>query len=362
MSGGRAAVITGRGVLSPIGVDWPSFAFAVRAGHESEAAPFSGASAADPVLCHLLSAPVEADRLSEPLASLATAAVRAALTEAGIRAGGLPLDEIGLVMNTALGPSNAVESFLEQLQAKGPRSAHPALFVDTLLSMPASRVSIALKLRGSTAVLGGSSAFELALDWLRAGREHTVIAGGADYQSPKCLRYHGVLAGRSGARRAHLAQGAAFMVLESAERAASRGAASLGELLGVGAAAEPQEVSVPWSADPEGASLARSMRTALEDAGVQPAAVRMLVVAAGDDASEQVELAAVDEVFGAAAGSLELIRPKRLLGETLGAAAGIAMLAALAGLEEGLPAEPRHAVVNAFEMGGAVSSLVLKTP
>ena len=152
------------------------------------------------------------------------------------------------------------------------------------------------------------------------------------------------------------------MVLESAERAASREATSLGELLGVGAAAEPQEVSVPWSVDPKGASFARSMRAALEDSGLERDDVRTLILAAGDDTSEQIELAAVDEVFGAAAASLELIRPKRLLGETLGAAAGIAMLAALAGLGEGPPAEPRCAVVNAFKMGGAVSTLVVRTP
>ena len=293
MSAPRRVIITGRGVHSPLGCDWPSFAAAVRAGERAPASHFPGALTDDPVLFHpLLDGETVLD--GEPLSALATATVRAALSEAGIHANGAFLDDVGLVMSTVLGPSTAVEAYLERLWIGGPRAARPALFVDTLLSMPASRVGIALRLRGSTAVLGGSSPFELALDWVRHGREHTVVAGGGEYHSPKCLRYYRVLAERSGADRALLAQGAAFVVLEASEHAER----PLAELLGAGAASEPQEAALPWNDDPEGRVFALAMHAAVSDAGIAPSDIQSVALAAGDDASEAGELAALRSVFG----------------------------------------------------------------
>ena len=359
-------VITGRGVLSPLGCDWPSFAASVRAGVAADVSPFPGALPEDPILCYLLSKPEALEpfasgRGGEPLSALAIAAASKALMEAGISQDGAPLDDVGLVMNTVFGPSAALEVYLQQLWSGGPRAGRPGLFVDSLLSMPASRTGIALRLRGSTAVLGGSSPFELALDWVRNGREHTVVAGGGEHQSPKCLRYHRALAARSGAERALLAQGAAFVVLEASDHAEERGVAPLAELLGAGAASEPQQVALPWSDDPEGLAIARAMRAALADAAVEPEAVRSVALAAGDQATEEGELAALRAVYGERADALTLLRPKRLLGEALGASAGLSLLATLAWLEEN-DGVPTVAVVNAFEMGGAAASVVLRAP
>ncbi len=363
MSEAPRVVITGRGVLSPLGCDWTSFAAAVRARQAAPVAPFLGSRADEPPLCHPLSDPSAlvrdgAKRAGEPLTALAIAAAEQALREAGIAPNGAPLDDIGLVMSTALGPSGAVESYLESLLEKGPRASRPALFVDTLLSMPASRLGIALRLRGSTAVLGGSSSFELALDWVRTGREHAVVAGAGDYNSPKCARYYRELARRSGAERALLGQGAGFLVLESAGRASGRGARPVGEILGAGAASEPQEVSVPWSVDPEGRAFAAAMRGALAEARVATEDVGLMVLAAGDDAAEAGELAAVRAVLGHAS-DRPFLRPKRLFGEALDGSAALSLLASLAELEA---AHPTLALVNAFEMGGAVTSLLMRAP
>jgi 3-oxoacyl-[acyl-carrier-protein] synthase II len=353
----RRALITGRGVLSPLGCDWQAFSRAMVDQPRAPLEALAGGPPDDPVSYH----PVPPDGFDlgrrEPLSGLATEAARQALADAGVAADGAPLDSVGLVMNTVFGPSTALETYLERLWSGGPRAARPALFVDTLLSMPASRAGIALGLRGSTAVLGGSSALELALDWVRSSRERMVVAGGADWHSPKCLRYHRELARRSGAGRAQLAQGAGFVVVEDAGQARERGAAAFAELLGAGAASEPQEVSQPWSSDPEGRAFAYAMRAALEDAGVSAERVTTVALAAGDDESERAELAALRDVFGALAAALALLRPKRLLGETLGASATLALLAALAHSEGG--ASGGVALVNGFEMGGAVASVVV---
>jgi 3-oxoacyl-(acyl-carrier-protein) synthase len=112
---------------------------------------------------------------------------------------------------------------------------------------------------------------------------------------------------------------------------------------------------VPWSDDPGGVALATAMRGALSDACVAPEDTTMIALAAGDDVSEAGELAAIAAVFGKAAPSLTPLRPKRLLGEALGASETLALLATLACLEPG-----STSLVNGFEMGGAATSLVLK--
>jgi 3-oxoacyl-[acyl-carrier-protein] synthase II len=256
-------------------------------------------------------------------------AVAQALAEAGVQAGAEPLDDIGLVMSDVLGPSGAVESYLEALAAKGPRSSRPAHFVDTLLSMPASRVGIALKLRGSTAVLGGASPFELALGWLRHGREHTVVAGAGEYLSPKCARYYRVLAERS-ARSATAGQAAAFRCWRRRSTPA-RGAAIYGEILGAGVASEPQAVSVPWSVDPEGRALELAMRAALADSGFTKDDITDISLAAGDGRSGAFEMTAIERIFCERTPELSVARSKRLFGEALGASRGC-LLATLAEL------------------------------
>jgi 3-oxoacyl-[acyl-carrier-protein] synthase II len=347
-------------VCSPLGCDWPSFADAVRAGIEAPLAPFPGSTTG--ALCHPLSDPsVLGDALArkeEPLGVLATAAGRQALASSGIEVGEGPLDGVGLVMNTVLGPSTAIEAYLERLRERGPRASRPAQFVDTLLSMPASRIGIALQLRGSTAVLGGSSAVELAFDWVRQGREDVVVAGGAEYLSPKCLRYYELLAERSGSPRAKLGQAAAFCVLEDADHASRRGARPFAEVLGSGAASEPQDAGVPWGCDPEGRAQAAALGGALEDASIAPVEVQTVSLAAADDASEAAELAAVRTVLGEPSSSLMLLRPKRLAGETLGASATLGLLASIASAQ----GSGAVVVTNAFEMGGAASSLVVHVP
>lgn len=355
---GRRVVISGAGICSPLGCDWPSFVEGVRAGKEAPTAPFPGAPA--DVRCHPLSDPTVLGeglgRGEEPLGALATAAVREALAGAGIEGGDEPLDGVGLVMNTVLGPSTAIEAYLERLRERGPRAARPAQFVDTLLSMPASRVGIALRLRGSTAVLGGGGAIELALDWVRHGREDVVVAGGAEYLSPKCLRYYGMLAERSGSLRAMAAQAAAFCVLEDADHAERRGARPLGELLGSGAASEPQDVSVPWGCDPKGHAQAAAVREALRDASIAAEGIEVVALASGDDVSERAEMEALRTVFVDALSPATLLRPKRMLGEALGASAGLGLAATTAALQ----GRGGIALVNAFEAGGGVSSLVVR--
>jgi 3-oxoacyl-[acyl-carrier-protein] synthase II len=359
MTGARHAIITGRGAISALGPDIAAFEAAVRGRRGAFPVPAPGSVGADIPLCYVIPEGLLPDgKRDEPLSSLAIAAAAQALAEARIDVGGAPLDDVGFIMNNVLGPSGAVESYLEALALKGPRPMKPTHFVDTILSMPGARVGIAHKLRGSTAVLGGSSPFEPALSWLRQGREHTIVAGAGEFLSPKCIRFHRELSKRSGVERLPLAQGAAFLVLETPERAARRSATSFGQLLGAGAASEPQDVSVPWSVDPAGRAFELSVREALADAGVSGGDITMVSLAAGDTASQECEVAGVARVLGSRTASLEFRRSKSLFGEALGASVGLCLLATLVELE----LVGGVAIVNALEQGGAVTTLVVRGP
>jgi 3-oxoacyl-[acyl-carrier-protein] synthase II len=349
----RRVVVTGRGVLSPIACDWAGFADALRTGVQPTLAPFPGSPSASPPLLYVLpDGAVELERRSEPTSEISIAAARAALVEAGLGGEGRH-DSIGLVMNTVLGPATTIESYLERLAERGPRASRPSQFVDSLLSMPGSRTGIELGLRGSTGVLGGSSAIELAFDWVRHGREDVVVAGGAEWHSAKCVRYYDELIRRDGHLRAPSAQAAAFIVLEAAEHTAERGAAAFAEVLGSGAASEPQQVSLPWSCDPDASALACAMAEALDDAGLNPADIDAVVLAAGDETSASAERAAIASVLGESARTL--LQPKPQLGEVLAASGPLALLVALAQLDAGTVA-----IVNAFESGGNATSLVAR--
>jgi 3-oxoacyl-(acyl-carrier-protein) synthase len=353
------AVITGRGVLSPLGNGWPSFAEAIREGRTAPVASFPSTLPDDPVAYHPIAEGAGIDSHGrDPLAAMATAAIAQGLAEAGIETGQGPLDDVGLVMNTGFGPSQALEAHLEQLWSKGPLAARPALFVETLLSMPAGKAAISLGLRGSSGAINAGDPFQLALDWIRAGRERTVVAGGADCLSAKTLRHHRRLASESGSERALLAQGAAFVALEDAASAAGRGAATYGELLGCGAASLPQAVNLPWPTGDAHDAFVHSMAGALRDAGLEPEAIAGVCLASADEASQADERRALEAVFGAQTPAT--LSPKTLLGEALGASGALGLLAALGWAECGRFEGSPSILVNTFELGGSISTLVVR--
>src|SRR5881296_2026857 len=178
-----------------------------------------------------------------------------------------------------------------------------------------------------------------AADLVRAGHADAVVAGGADALDDDLRRW--LAAGGLDCGRAP-AEGAALVVLEHAERA--RGRAVLGTVEGVGAGFEPDPAG-----EGAGAGLAAAVATALEEAGLLPSEVRV-VVSAAPPALAGLERPAL--------GGLEprtIVRPKDTLGETFGAAGTLGLLAALA-------AAPREGALLVLDVcaSGHVAALVAR--
>jgi 3-oxoacyl-[acyl-carrier-protein] synthase II len=287
--------------------------------------------------------PAESRRMSPP-SKLAVAASRMAM-----RCAGLPgKEEAGTatVISTAFGPSTNTEGLLKQILGEGPEAASPSLFTESVANAPAAQIAIACKATGPSLTVCqreagpllalGSAAAELA-----AGRARRALAGAVDEMTPllhALLDRFGALAHRSPAgeevarpfdrrRDGFLAgEGAALVVLETAEGLRERGGRALARVLAWGSAFDPTAPVTSWGTGHE--SLARHLLRALCRAGLAPEDVGLIVSgASGSREGDRLEA----RVLRAAWGDTPLppvIAPKGVTGEYGGGLLGAAVLAA----------------------------------
>jgi nodulation protein E len=179
-----------------------------------------------------------------------------------------------------------------------------------------------------------------------------------------------------------LGEGAGILLLEPLDRARARGAPIWGEIAGFGMSSDAHHITQP---SPEGA--ARSMRWALEDAGLPPEAVGYINAhGTGTLANDAAETEAIRSVFGAHAARLLVSSTKSMHGHALGAAGAIEAAATLQALRTGLipptanftrpdpacdldvvpntarAAEVECALSNSFAFGGLNAVLVFRRP
>jgi len=249
--------------------------------------------------------------------------------------------------------------------------------------------------RGSITVIAnacasGANAIGHAADLIRTGREDIVLTGGYDALSEMVFTGFDSLQALSlttcrpfDAARDGLAlgEGAAVLILESAERARQRGAAILAELAGYGAATDIHHLTQPH---PEGAAAAASMHAACAAAGLAPSAVNYINAhGTGTPLNDSAEAAAINAWAGDAATRIPVSSTKSCIGHLLGAAGAVEAAICLMALEgQWLPPMPGLqtpdpvcrfplvtqsanarvdcALTNSFGFGGANATLIFK--
>jgi 3-oxoacyl-[acyl-carrier-protein] synthase II len=221
------------------------------------------------------------------------------------------------------------EGFLARRLARGPLARGAAALVEVSQDAPGDRVGERLGLTGprvtiSTACSSSTVAVGLAGEMVRDGEVEVALAGGADALCRLTLAGFNSLRAVDGApcrpfdrRRAglNIGEGAAVLVIESAEHARRRGARALARVLGYGITNDAFHMTQPEE---------RTVRAALADAGVGPDAVGY--INAHGTATEQndpAERAAYARVFGDRLASLPLSTVKGALGHCLCGAGGI---------------------------------------
>jgi 3-oxoacyl-[acyl-carrier-protein] synthase II len=326
----------------------------------------------------------------------ALAAAAEALADAGLsRSAGAPW---AIVFGGGAAGLFEAEGFLERRLARGPLARGAAELVEVSQDAPGDRVGEWLAPTGpritvSTACSSSTVAVGLAAEMVRDGEVEIALAGGADALCRLTFAGFNSLRAVDGARcrpfdrgRAglNIGEGAAVLVVESAEHARRRNARPLARVLGYGVTNDAFHMTQP---EPSGAAWERTVRAALADAGVDPGGIGY--INAHGTATEQndpAERAAYARVFGERLGELPLSTVKGALGHCLCGAGGIeaavttlalarGVLPPTAGFAEpddgpaldviagaGRPCAVEVALSCSFAFGGNSAALVLGRP
>jgi 3-oxoacyl-[acyl-carrier-protein] synthase II len=360
----RRVVVTGIGVLSPLGDSATALHRALRDGTAAVATVEGFAADGLPArraveLRGFDPARYLGDANFRPLdrtGLLAACAASLALGDAGWSAEAVVAGELALLVGTMYGSVRTIAELDRRGLEAGPLYVKPFDFANSVINAAAGQTAIWHHLRGpnstvSAGTASGVQAIALATDLVGEGRVEVALAGGAEE-----LCFESLLAfGRAGAltpddspgplpfdaRRSGfvLGEGAAFLVLESAEGAAGRGARVLATVLGHGEAFDPSQGSEEASG---AAAVARAVQLALADAGIAPAQVSAVSAAAsGHQSADRREAAGLAAALGERARSVPVSAPKGLLGECLGASGALQAAALVAAMGAGeLPGVP----------------------
>ncbi len=291
-----------------------------------------------------------------------------ALAESGYDVAADP-ESIGIAMGTGSAGAGALTEFLRVLFVESPEAAPPFHFPNTVANAPASQVSIELKIFGPNVTItqkdpSGLNALLFSTLALRTGRARAMLAGAVDeWNRVYAMGFDRVGALRGERRASGIVQGegAFAVVLETEDGAANRGARRLARLVGIAAAGVPSE---PYRFMPDSRAIARAIRGALADAGLEPADIGLWLPSRnGVQEMDRVEEETMRAIFASPPAALAV---KDAIGE-MAAAGGAQIVAACRALSDprgpgsGPAGRPRRALINSFGAGGNFMAAVLES-
>lgn len=335
-------VITGLGLVTPIGVGVEAFWAAALAGRSGvgaitrfDPAEFRvkiDAEVHDPVLD---AGGDGGARDPGRQTRFALAAARMALGDAGAPIAAADPRRVGVVIGCLFGEPPLFERAVRALSVPAPtEEACREAFPYPLPSF-SERISRALGARGPSETLycacsSGNVAIGRAVELIRAGLVDTVVAGGADVVNRGIFaNFYGLrLLARERCRPFNaqrdglvFGEGAGVVVVQSIEEARRRGARAYAEIAGFGSTCDAHHPSSP---DPEARGLLAAMESAVRGAGIDPVGVDYVSAhGTGTRINDRVESAAIHRFFGAHAARVPASSVKSMIGHTMGAASAI---------------------------------------
>ncbi|QMU80236.1 beta-ketoacyl-[acyl-carrier-protein] synthase family protein [Streptacidiphilus sp. PB12-B1b] len=353
----EAAVVTGIGLVTPVGRTPDAFFGALTGGRGGVTAVPEGhaahgwleAAGIAPAIDGREVLPPTEVRCVDRFVLLALAAADDALADAGLVVGrDVDPRRVAVVLATGGGGLETFEQQSHRRLERGRPGVSPYLLPGMLSNMATARVAIKHGIRGYssavvTACAAGAQAVAEALRLIRAGDADVVVCGGSEsslhptiaaaFTNARALAHGWQDAGRASrpfdaARNGFvLGEGSAVLVVERAAHADARGAAGYADLTGWGASTDAHHPTMPR---PDGEGAADSMRSALADAGLEPADVGYVNAhGTGTRLGDVAETAALRAVFGADQPAVS--STKGATGHLLGASGAVeAVVAALA--------------------------------
>lgn len=289
---------------------------------------------------------------------LAAIAAREALAHAGLsgddeRIVAADPDRTGVLLGSGIGGAETWAEEYPRYIEKGPRRTSPMFIPRMLSNTAAGTVAIRSGARGpnmtvNTACAAGASSIHVARDLIRAGAADVMLAGGVEAGitglSVSAFAQMGALTKNPDPATASrpfdvdrdgfvIGEGAAVLILESAEHAAARGATAYATVAGAGASADAHHATAPPE-DGGGAVLA--MQRAVADADIDPTAIGHLNAhGTSTPLNDAAEARALRAVFGAHTDRIAVTSTKGVTGHTLGAAGAIEAIFSIQALREG---------------------------
>lgn len=346
----RRVVVTGLGVISPVGNDVNTFWQALLSG-KSGIGPLTSFDAAR--FDSRIAGEVKGFNPLEYMDSKETKRVdkfvhyAVAASKQAVRDSGLDLDKedtnrIGVVIGSGIGSLRSVEDECRSYFEKGPEKMSPFMIPRLIVNEAAGHVSIGLGLKGpnscvATACASGSHAVGDAFRVIKYGDADMMLAGGTE-SCVTALGVGGFCALKALSRRNDapekasrpfdklrdgfvIAEGAGVVVLELLEHALKRNARIYAEMVGYGMSADAFHMTAP---DSSGDGAKRAMQAALNDAGIKPEEVDYINAHGTSTAlNDKVETLAIRKAFGSHAYKLAVSSTKSMTGHLLGAAGGI---------------------------------------
>lgn len=403
-------VVTGLGVITPIGNDVDSFWNGIK-NKEVGIGPITCFDAAD-FKCRLAAEVKDFDpkaymdnktaRRMERFSQFAVAAAGQALAQSGLNMEQEDPFRVGVSIGSGIGSLQEIERGCKKLEEKGPSRVNPLMVPIMISNMAAGNVAIQYGMKGKcinvvTACATGTHSIGEAMRSVQYGEADVMLAGGTEAAiTPIGIAGFSALTAlctNEDPKRASIpfdkdrsgfvmGEGAGVVVLESLEHAKARGVKILAEVVGYGATCDAYHITSPAE---DGSGAARAMTDAIKDAGITPADIDY-VNAHGTSThhNDLFETKAIKLALGDHAYDVKVSSTKSMIGHLIGAAGGVEFITCVKSIEEGyvhptvglenpgegcdldyvqgegVNMEVNYAISNSLGFGGHNASLLVK--
>ncbi|MGH7261272.1 MAG: beta-ketoacyl-ACP synthase II [Nitrospiraceae bacterium] len=408
--GRRRVVVTGLGLITPLGIGVDSTWKALCAGQSGigRITRFDPTGYASQIAGEVKgfdpAAFIEKKEIKkmDTFIHYAVGASQMAVDDAGLKVMPEEADRVGVYIGAGIGGLPAIEHYHKVLLEKGPDRVTPFFIPMVIINLASGQVAIRIGARGPnscavTACATGNHCIGDALRIIQRGDADVMLAGGTE----SCIVPLAV-AGFSAAKALStrndepakasrpfdkdrdgfvLGEGAGVLVLEELERARRRGARIYAELVGYGMNSDAYHITAP-SENGEGA--VRCMELAIKDAKVSKDEIGYINAHGTSTMADAIETKAIKQVFGERARRLPVSSTKSMTGHLLGAAGGIEAVFSVLAIHRNLlpptinldhpdpecdldyipwkarPASVAAALSNSFGFGGVNACLLFK--
>ncbi len=407
-SDSRRVVVTGLGLITPVGSDKESFWSSVSNGRsgvkkvtvlDTSAFRTKIAAQIDDFNAEDFIEPKKVKRMDR-FTHLAIGATTHAVEDSGLEIEKVR-DRVGVILGSAVAGIISHEIAAQDLFVRGHRYVNPLTVPLVMFNAGASNICMHFGFTGTsygiaTACSSGTNAIGEAYQKIRSGFSDIMVAGGSDAPiSPVCFSAWDKLRAMSTVndepQRACkpfsknrdglvMGEGAGILILESLESALERSAKIYAEIIGYGSTTDAYHLTYPNKAQE-----VRAIRMALDGAGIGPESIDYINAhGTATLANDKTETEAIKEVFGERAYSVPISSIKSMIGHPLGASGAIELITCILAMErgfvpptinyevpdpecdldyvpnEGRPAEIDIAMSNSFGFGGANAILIVR--